>query len=260
MSILLKRVKPPPMPMSGVRVFSGGDHFYVEEPEEMDWLECIPPMHTLARFPAREARLNDQAGNRAFTLIELLTVIAIIAILAGITFGVIKGVNERAAISQAKAELSVLAQSLENYKRQYGDYPQIAIDNSTGTNGGQTSGERLYKALNGQIGPKLGASDLTTRQRVFFEKTKFTLVSPAATDLASNYIIDPWGRAYRYAYKSAGWLNPSYLLFSVGPDGEMTSIPSDGVLSKDGYDYFTQTKSVGGKTLTVNADNIISSK
>ena len=84
----------------------------------------IPPMHTLARPPVREARLKRKAALRAFTLIELLTVIAIIAILAAITFGVIKGVNERAAISQAKAELSSIAQALEAYKLQYGDYPQ----------------------------------------------------------------------------------------------------------------------------------------
>ena len=41
-------------------------------------------------------------ARKAFTLIELLTVIAIIGILAGITFGVIGGVQENSRKAQAR--------------------------------------------------------------------------------------------------------------------------------------------------------------
>ena len=174
----------------------------------------IPPMHTLARPPVREARLKRQAGIRAFTLIELLTVIAIIAILAAITFGIIKGVNERAAIGQAKTELSSLSLALEAYKLQYGDYPWAA---STTTSSGAT----LYAALNGQAGPK-GAA-ITGKK--FIEMTKFTVVTAAGAtptdfDAAGNYLVDPWGRQYNYYYKvspGTAWTAPSYVLYSYGP-------------------------------------------
>ncbi|MET0261690.1 MAG: prepilin-type N-terminal cleavage/methylation domain-containing protein, partial [Rariglobus sp.] len=98
-----------------------------------------------------EARLNRQAGNRAFTLIELLTVIAIIAILAAITFGVVKGVNERAAIGQAKAELASLAQALEAYKLQYGDYPQAGSQFDAVTAATIVSGKSQYILFNALV-------------------------------------------------------------------------------------------------------------
>jgi prepilin-type N-terminal cleavage/methylation domain-containing protein len=235
------------MPMSGIRVFSGGGHFYVEEPGEMDWLECIPPMHTLARFPAREARLNDQAGNRAFTLIELLTVIAIIAILAAITFGVVKGVNERAAIGQAKAELASLSLSLESYKKLYGDYPRVGSSATLESAVSATNqAGKFFNALMGKLGPKLDPMD----GKVLVEASKFTL--SAATTLptsgnttsVANAFIDPWGRFYIYAY-AQGW--STYRLLSVGPDGKIG-------------DSFNATTGIVTPSSTDGVDNIYANK
>lgn len=187
-------------------------------------------MHTLARPPVREARLTRQAGIRAFTLIELLTVIAIIAILAAITFGVIKGVNERAAISQAKTELSSLAQALEAYKLQYGDYPQAGTNAAAPTATAVTSSHTqyfLFNALVGKLGPKSTPAAIAGKS--FVEVSKFSLLStvaanqPAATGstAVANAFIDPWGRLYIYYYRgSTAWTkNTSYILYSTGPDG-----------------------------------------
>jgi prepilin-type N-terminal cleavage/methylation domain-containing protein len=178
-------------------------------------------MHTLARPPVRESRLNGQARLRAFTLIELLTVIGIIAILAGITFGVVKGVNERAAIGQAKAELASLSQAIEAYKLQYGSYPRAGTS-STLLTAAATNNQSgiLFNALMGKIGPKGDPIN----GKVFVEASKLTLSSattlPSPTDTVSvaNAFIDPWGRQYVYAY-AAGWLR--YNLLSVGPDGKV---------------------------------------
>jgi prepilin-type N-terminal cleavage/methylation domain-containing protein len=178
-------------------------------------------MHTLARHPAREARLNRQAGNRAFTLIELLTVIAIIAILAAITFGVIKGVNERAAIGQAKAELASLAQALESYKMQYGDYPQASDSNVVETTVAKSSqAGKLFNALMGKLGPAGANID----GRVFVDASRLSISSATGlpttgnTTSVDNAFLDPWGRFYVYAYK-AGWI--TYRLASAGPDGKL---------------------------------------
>jgi general secretion pathway protein G len=202
--------------------FSGSPYFCVEEAGELDWL-AVYPMHTLARLPAREARLNRQAGKRAFTLIELLTVIAIIAILAAITFGVVKGVNERAAIGQAKGELASLSQALELYKMQYGDYPRVgtsnAVEASTAVTATSQAG-KFFNALMGKVGPKGDPIN----GRTFVDASRFSLLSATAFPTAGNTtsvinaFIDPWGRSYVYAY-AAGWT--TYRLASPGPDGKL---------------------------------------
>ncbi len=61
--------------------------------------------------------------NRAFTLIELLTVMAVILILAGIVIGTSRYAGTKAARSRAEGEIAALAAACENYKLDNGDYP-----------------------------------------------------------------------------------------------------------------------------------------
>lgn len=171
-----------------------------------------------------------------FTLIELLTVIAILAALSGIAFGVVRGVKQRAAIAQAKAELAALSQSLEEYKRQYGDYPQTAA-----------SPEKLFQALNGALGPT-GAT--LTNGRRFITAANFRLndTDPRKADDAANFLVDPWGNAYHYVYfhnTTSG--RRGFVLYSLGPDGTEGSTPST---SDGSFDT----------TASLNADNIYANR
>jgi len=182
-------------------------------------------MHTLARSPVRETPLKSQARLRAFTLIELLTVIAIIAILAAITFGVVKGVNERAAIGQAKAELAVLSQALESYKQRYGDYPQTTVP------------AEFLQSLIGRRGP--GSAGAAMTQKALIDISKFSL-STANGDpftTATLTLYDPWGRNYLYYYYTVGApvvTKRSYVLLSQGPNGKITGNHTEGVFSETG--------------------------
>jgi len=168
---------------------------------------------------------------KAFTLIELLTVIAIIGILAGITIAVIGGVQENSRKAQAKSELAALAQALENYKRQYGDYPQLGLSGNTATPTDTADGtdveKLLFNALMGKVGPTKDA----IQGKQFVEASKFALQSanlPTAGNVTrvNNAFVDPWGGLYLYYYREAGanagnWKQPSYILVSSGRDGAM---------------------------------------
>lgn len=185
-------------------------------------------------FRARDAR-------RAFTLIELLTVMAIIGILAGITFGVVRGVQERAAISQCRTELAALAQALESYKKQYGDYPQTgASAGNPAATATVTSVEGyLFNALLGKIGPKLDP----IQGKQFTEASKFSLQTtnsptPGNSTSVVNAFIDPWGKLYLYYYRKndAGvpvWKQSSYILLSAGPEGNLgITVSAAGVIAE----------------------------
>lgn len=199
--------------------------------------------------------IRMQRKRGAFTIIELLVVIGIIAVLAGIFFGVADGVRERGRISRAETELGLIAQYLEQYKAHYGDYPYVAVaDSKSASSTTQREGEdgnvALYDALNGWRA--VDGTDLRPdRQRAVIDRSKFehaftpSLDPPTPTDPEEDPValIDPWGQAYRYFYdKTSGtWENPSYVVYSVGPDGVHEE---------------PDTKGYADKTEETNLDNI----
>lgn len=63
----------------------------------------------------------------AFTLIELLVVVAVIAVLAGIILAAMGGVNQKAARDRTKGEISAIANALQAYHSQNGEYPTAAV-------------------------------------------------------------------------------------------------------------------------------------
>ena len=74
---------------------------------------------------------------RAFTLIELLAVIAIIAILAGLLLNTAGYIQKKGAMSRAETEIAALTVALENYKTDNGEYPQgtnVSGVNAPGSN------------------------------------------------------------------------------------------------------------------------------
>jgi prepilin-type N-terminal cleavage/methylation domain-containing protein len=82
--------------------------------------------------PSRRAsRVTRRA--RAFTLVELLVVISVIAVLAALTIPGLGVVKKRQYINTAQAEMQRIETALENYKAKYGVYPpgnQITPTNS----------------------------------------------------------------------------------------------------------------------------------
>ena len=124
-----------------------------------------------------------------FTLVELIVVIVVVGVLAGITISLSAGARARAATDRARAELAVLAAALESYHASRGQYPQTA------------SGAGLLDALAGPETP-----------RPFITVAAFTLSEN------ETQIVDPWGNAYVYAPFVSG-SRRGFHLHSLGPDG-----------------------------------------
>ncbi|HTJ79747.1 MAG TPA: prepilin-type N-terminal cleavage/methylation domain-containing protein [Rariglobus sp.] len=211
--------------------------------------------------PAFSRDASSPRSNCGFTLIELLTVIAIIAILAGITLGVASGAKTRASIGQARTELSTIAQALESYKRQYGDYPQT------------NDSHALLNALAGLRGPKYDALLNSMTGKNFLELEKFTLSNSANAndtqlDPATGTVtlVDPWGTPYYYAYKSTATLastwTHSYVLYSKGPPNSLNNQnPANGPdVTTDGTGQINNTTDSTGQLLAKFASYIFANQ
>lgn len=159
-------------------------------------------------LPFRNPAISSDRPS-GFTLLELLAVIALVAVLTGIVIGVGHRAMESGRVSRAKAELAALSAVLETYKAVHGDYPRTA------------DAAHLLQALIGRRGPDYQA----VAGRALLEVARFTLSGdPFASE--SAVLLDPWDRPYFYAYKSpaGGWTNPAYVLGSAGPDGVATTV------------------------------------
>lgn len=186
----------------------------------------------------------------AFTLLELLAAMALIAILSAIAIGGIRSAKQRAAITRARAELAALATALEEFKRFYGDYPQLGgltqapatptgitatLPNGAGP-GIETAQSKLFNCLTGVFGPRGFSNPDRLNGPNFLDVGRFTIngtlnttflvpvsntPNPPAKPEQNVSLLDPWGRRYLYYYKSARspdlWQASGFVLYSAGP-------------------------------------------
>jgi prepilin-type N-terminal cleavage/methylation domain-containing protein len=159
---------------------------------------------------------NKNSSHEAFTLIELLAVITIIGILAGLTLGAAGAVRRHGATSTAKAEVAALQAACDRYFADNNLYPSNAsIDPSsssslkptTYTNAGQTLFTNLVGSTNLSTAP--------TSKRYFEPKPAMVY-----TNSSPNYFIDPWG--YAYGYNSDG-TNPPLIWSTAGATNSATN-------------------------------------
>lgn len=134
-------------------------------------------------IPARQSR--SRSAPQGFTLIELMLVVTVIAILAGLTLAAMSGINQRAARDRAKGEIAAIVNAIESYKIQTGAYPT-----NMGTN-------IVYTNISGYL-------------------------SSAKFDTNNGLILDPYGK--EYGYRLPGTSNrASFDVYSMGADGKSST-------------------------------------
>jgi prepilin-type N-terminal cleavage/methylation domain-containing protein len=127
--------------------------------------------HHASRFPLHAPRstLHAPRPARAFTLIELLIVISVIALLAALTFPAVRGAKLSVMRARARSEMTQVETAIERYKDKLGYYPP---DNATnwamnqlyyellGTTNIGTAAAPIYSTLDGSS--QIKASDFGT--------------------------------------------------------------------------------------------------
>jgi prepilin-type N-terminal cleavage/methylation domain-containing protein len=164
--------------------------------------------------------------NRAFTLIEMLTVIAIIGILAGLLFPAIGAALKKAKVAKAQTEVKAIETALKGYYTEYGKWPAAPTTPSDYNYGawnpdltGYLDNGHLMNVLRSISDPDAtygnGNYQNNPRKISFLEApTKSLLKDPVAPD--SNYLsyVDPWGIPYQVAldmdYNNITEINVTY--------------------------------------------------
>ena len=162
----------------------------------------------------------------AFTLIEMLTVMAVIAILASLIVAVYGFAQKKAALSRAQGEISAMSAACENYKGDFAGYPRDIPDDPNEDsytdkldpredgdptrNKYQNASLYLYKCLSGDAKPGTDATRRPKRTDVPDGKPEtrgYCEFKPDQLDKnkegSIKFIVDPFGNSYGYSTAGA---------------------------------------------------------
>lgn len=147
-----------------------------------------------------------KARKKAFTLVEILAVISIIAILAGMTVGVSSLVMRKSADTKTRAAMKNVEIALERFREANGYYPP--------SRGGTISIFRFEKA-------PAANSSADALSKLFDEKFRSANTNPITISGTQYlYIVDAYGNPL--VYRCPGYFNKGkYDLGSTGKDEKL---------------------------------------
>jgi prepilin-type N-terminal cleavage/methylation domain-containing protein len=154
-----------------------------------------------------DIRHSSSSVRRAFTLIELIVVVAIIIVLAGLVLSTVGYVQKKGARSRAETEISAMSAACESYKADNGIYPRDnttnqytdTLDARQNFDATQTVYQNaslyLYDAL---FGATSGSRTPNAGARSYFT-FKPNQLSPSDQAQPVAFIRDPFGNSYGYS-------------------------------------------------------------
>jgi prepilin-type N-terminal cleavage/methylation domain-containing protein len=132
--------------------------------------------------------------NTSFTLLELMVVIAIVVVLAGLLFPAVQSVLDRAKKVQAKNDLTQIVTAVNAFYTEYGKYPLPSGMSGDGYASGAITGTTSKDILDPlrNLDPTLNP-----RRIVFISPAEDTTqASPKGKIGSDGQFHDPWGTAY----------------------------------------------------------------
>jgi prepilin-type N-terminal cleavage/methylation domain-containing protein len=209
-------------------------------------------MDSMKRVGAQERARPSPRGVSAFTLIELLAVMTIILILAGLILSIAGNANYKAATSRAQGEIQAISTALESYKADNGAYPSStppgsnSLDPTSSSsldpaasgspNNYQAAGETLFQALAGVSGT---GSSATFGGKAYYTYTPSQVAAlsgtPSTTNLATTYFVDPFGFAYGYSTDYASEIQTATAAGGTPPNPGNGYNPTFDLWSTAGY-------------------------
>ena len=178
-------------------------------------------------------RRNSPGQKSAFTMIELVIVIAIMSMLAGLLLPALNKARQKAKVAKCTTTIGSVRTALAIYSLDYGIFPPSA--ESGGQVSDQHNGNSCDTALSGSPNNLVNAIQGTGGSGPYMEFKGKDL--DEVTDPALPVLIDPWGKAYIYVcqkdilvanvHDDVGPFHPNattdknyntYNIYSLGPD------------------------------------------
>lgn len=188
-------------------------------------------------------------ARRAFTLVEILVVLVIIAILLGLLFPALSAVMNSARKAEAASQATLLVNAIKAYNAEYGVYPLFTesdgskqgFDTLYGDPGGLYSSPDLINILTASDQGVNSGHQHNRKRIVFIEVPEAKDPNnPRSGVDSNNRLLDPWGNEYLIAIDGdydgqVDWYgfnhndkdNPNMTVAII-------SMGKDGTLGKDG--------------------------
>ena len=176
--------------------------------------------------------MKHDASNRAFTLIEILVVIAILGILMAMSIPAANAILKRTKVSNARNDAGIVVSGLLQYRLEYSSWPDFA----------KGQGKKHFtdhEFVETMMPDGDGAPPAENLKRVRFIEGGADVVAPGNAG-GQDQFIDPWGNPFQYLvnetprdtmglgsfkgdYSGPEEIRANVLVWSAGPDGDYST-------------------------------------